>query len=534
MLSATKIWLLALMLGLAAVPANAQLLFGDPELLEPEKAFRIAARALDERNVEVEFKIADGYYLYRDRFSFATESGKPLVEVEIPRGTVKEDQFFGKTETFRHLVRMRVPVSPEDAAKGSVNLKVTSQGCSDKGVCYTPLEQLVRVSLPAAGSGPEKRSSPFTNLPIPWLLLVMSLAAGLALGWASAGAPLRRDETRRLAWPAVGGWGLALALAGALSGWLGSALDGRTANPWIAAPLALAYLAMAALWLRWSMHAGEFNRPVRAARDVSLVAAVLLVAFQLGSLWLGAAAALGMGLASALFPKARTEARHETALQAVALAMLAAAAWMAAPVLPDALRMLSWAAWLIVAGTMLRAIDPLPQPAPWGLRLLKALGLAALVWGVAMLIGALSGAHDPLRPFEAFSGVSKSSVKSSPVRLERVATLAELEARIASAGRPVMLDFYADWCVSCKEMERFTVSDPQVSARMQRMLLLQVDVTRNTSDDQAILRRFRLFGPPGIVFFDAAGRELKDVRVVGFQPPERFVRALDSVLSRSS
>ena len=98
------------------------------------------------------FKIAQGYYMYRSRFSFATEAGKPLADVEIPRGKIKEDQFFGKQETFRDLVRIRVPISPEDAAKGAVSLKVISQGCSDKGVCYVPLEQTVRVELPRSGA----------------------------------------------------------------------------------------------------------------------------------------------------------------------------------------------------------------------------------------------------------------------------------------------------------------------------------------------------------------------------------------------
>ena len=129
--------------------ASAQLqLGGGKELLDPEKAFRISVRALDLNNVEVEFKIADGYYMYRERFSFATETGRTLADVQIPRGTPKEDQFFGRTETFRHLVRIRVPVSLEDAAKGNVTLKVTSQGCADLGVCYVPLEQIVRVALP--------------------------------------------------------------------------------------------------------------------------------------------------------------------------------------------------------------------------------------------------------------------------------------------------------------------------------------------------------------------------------------------------
>lgn len=140
-------------LALALATANAApLLNGADELLDPQKAFRISARALDGKSVEVEFKIADGYYLYRNRFSFATESGEPLAEVEIPRGKVKEDSFFGKSETFRDLVRIRVTVSPKDAAKRTVTLKVTSQGCADSGVCYTPLEQNVRVRLPSGRS----------------------------------------------------------------------------------------------------------------------------------------------------------------------------------------------------------------------------------------------------------------------------------------------------------------------------------------------------------------------------------------------
>jgi thioredoxin:protein disulfide reductase len=142
-----KALMLAAALALAGGPAMAQL-FGNPEPLEPDKAFRIAARALDARNVEVTFQIAEGYYMYRDRFSFATEDGQPLKGVEIPHGKIKEDQFFGKQETFRDFVRIRVPVSAAQAAKGSITLNVTSQGCWDKGICYIPQAQQVTVPLP--------------------------------------------------------------------------------------------------------------------------------------------------------------------------------------------------------------------------------------------------------------------------------------------------------------------------------------------------------------------------------------------------
>src|SRR5258708_39640540 len=138
--------LLALALAFGAGPAVAQL-FGTQELLDPEKAFRISARALDARNVEVTFQIAEGYYMYRERFSFATEDGQPLKGVEIPHGKIKEDQYFGKQETFRDFVLIRIPVSAAEAAKGAVTLKVTSQGCSDQGVCYIPQTQQVKVRL---------------------------------------------------------------------------------------------------------------------------------------------------------------------------------------------------------------------------------------------------------------------------------------------------------------------------------------------------------------------------------------------------
>lgn len=139
---------LALGLALAGNPAVATAQTPG-ELLAPEKAFRISARALDRRSVEIEFRIAEGYYMYRERFAFATESGEPLGEIEIPRGKVKEDPFFGKSETFRDRVRIRMVVSSRDAARGSVGLKVTSQGCADARVCYAPIEQHVEVKLPA-------------------------------------------------------------------------------------------------------------------------------------------------------------------------------------------------------------------------------------------------------------------------------------------------------------------------------------------------------------------------------------------------
>jgi thiol:disulfide interchange protein DsbD len=146
-----------------------------------------------------------------------------------------------------------------------------------------------------------------------------------------------------------------------------------------------------------------------------------------------------------------------------------------------------------------------------------------LVVGVALLVGALAGSRDPLRPLAVFTS---GAPVSKPVAWTRVASLADLQTHLKAPGKTVMLDFYADWCVSCKEMEAFTFSDPKVRAQLDQMVLLQVDVTANTDEDKALLKRFSLFGPPGIIFFDPEGREIKGLRVIGYQNAERFLKTL--------
>jgi thiol:disulfide interchange protein DsbD len=145
---------------------------------------------------------------------------------------------------------------------------------------------------------------------------------------------------------------------------------------------------------------------------------------------------------------------------------------------------------------------------------------------VALLAGLLAGNRDPLRPLAGLVG--SASAPAAPLPWIRVASSAELDGRLRSPGRPVMLDFYADWCVSCKEMEKFTFSDPKVRAVLDGMLLLQADVTAGNDADRALLKRFSLFGPPGIVFFDAEGREISGLRVIGYQNAERFLKTLSA------
>ncbi len=577
---------LVLLLSLVvAGSAAAQLKLGTSadNLLEPEKAFRFSARALDASSVEVRFVIAEGYYLYRERLKFAAE-GNPAVRLgapELPRGIAHKDQFFGETQIYRKEVRILIPVQGE----GRFDLQVVSQGCADIGVCYVPMESSAPIVLAAAGAGEaQPRFSIFAsdvdiarlfegNLALilagffvfglllsftPCVLPMVPILSGIIAG-EGKGLDKLRGLSLSLAY--VLGMALAYAIAGVAAAFSGSLLAAALQNVWVLSSFALVFVVLALsmfgfydLQLPGFLHhrltaahqrlrggrlasvaaMGVFSAVIVSPCVAAPLAGALLYISQTRDVLLGGSAlfamALGMGVPlvavgvteGALLPRAGAWMNGVRRFFGVLL--LAVAIWIVTPVLPAAAVMLAWGALFIGSAMYLRAIDPLPANAsPWW-RLWKAAGLAALVVGIALLVGALSGSRDPLRPLAALT--EKNPAVSAPMPWQRVASLNELQEKLKAPGRPVMLDFYADWCVSCKEMEAFTFSDPKVRAQLDRMLLLQADVTAHNEQDRALLKRFSLFGPPGIIFFDAEGREIKGLRVVGYQNAERFLKTL--------
>jgi thiol:disulfide interchange protein DsbD len=210
--------------------------------------------------------------------------------------------------------------------------------------------------------------------------------------------------------------------------------------------------------------------------------------------------------------------------------LLAVALWIVSPVLPVWVVMLIIGSGLLVAAIYLRLLDRLADTASGRQRLVKGVALLLAVLGSTQVVGALSGGDNPLQPLGHFaraSGVTPAVTQTSSFR--RIRNVAELDAALKATDRPVMLDFYADWCVSCKEMEHLTFSDPAVQPRMAHALLLQADVTDNSAEDKALLKRFGLFGPPGVLFFDKQGREQANARVIGFVPAQGFVTSLAAV-----
>jgi thiol:disulfide interchange protein DsbD len=210
--------------------------------------------------------------------------------------------------------------------------------------------------------------------------------------------------------------------------------------------------------------------------------------------------------------------------------LIAVAVWMISPVVPTWAAMALWGALLLVCATYLQVFDRLAEGASGWRRLAKGLGVVMALAGAAQVVGALSGGHDVLQPLGHLAsrngGPSGASAAAEGLNFRRVATVAELDAITANAGKPVMLDFYADWCVSCKEMERFTFRDERVRTRLAGAVLLQADVTANNDDDKALLKRFGLFGPPGIVFYDRSGQLLAHPRVIGYQDGDAFLASL--------
>ena len=489
------------------------------DLLEPEKAFRMSTRALDARTVEVTFAIAEGYYMYRERFRFAADqgSGAKLGTPQFPPGTRKKDEFFGEVETYRKRVTIRLPV---EEAEGPLTLTVTSQGCADLGVCYVPMDskatiQLASFSAPAPGA-PAAARKEFTTQTSdfeiarlfesggPLLVLASFLGFGLLLALTPCmlpmvpilsgiivgeGRDLGKLRALLLSLAYVLGMALAYALAGVAAAWSGTMLASALQNPWVLGAFALIFVALAlSMFGVYELQLpGFLHHPLSSAHG-------RLAGGKLASV-------AGMGVLSAIIVSPCVAAPLAGALLYISqtrdVALGGAALFTMA---------LGMGMPLLVVGVSEGAL--LPKSGPWMARVKH-------VFGVLLLAVAVWIVWPVLRP----SGGNTDFV--------RIQSIAELEQKLQSPGKPVMLDFYADWCVSCKEMEALTFSDARVKPKMDGFLLLQADVTANTVEHKALLKRFHLFGPPGIIFFDAQGREVSGLRVIGYQSAARFLRTLE-------
>lgn len=394
---------------------------------------------------------------------------------------------------------------------------------------------------------------------------------------ASKGQQMSKTRGFILALAYVLGMSITYAAAGAAAGLSGAMLSTALQNAWVLGTFALIFTALAfsmfgfyelqmpafiqnklmeeTSHFKGGQLAGVFGMGALSALIVSPcvaapLAGALIYISQTRDVVLGGSAlfvmALGMGVpllllgvsAGALLPKAGAWMR--SIQQFFGVLLLAVAIWLISPIITEVVHMLLWAALLIISAIYLHALDPLPNQASGFSKFLKGIGVIALLTGVALLIGVLSGSRDVLQPLSKFNlTASPPSAQlaespagmNAPLPFKQIKTVTELDELIRqSQGRYVMIDFYADWCISCKEMERFTFTDPQVQARLKNVELVQINVTEGTADDAELLKRFKLFGPPGILFFDKQGVEIPDIKIIGYLDKKDFVTVLDAIL----
>jgi thiol:disulfide interchange protein DsbD len=350
------------------------------------------------------------------------------------------------------------------------------------------------------------------------------------------------------------GMALVYTALGIAAGLIGEGLSATLQNPWVLSSFAMLMVALSlamfgvyqlqvpaaiqtklTTWSETKRNGKLFGVFIMGAISALIVgpcvaaplAGALVYISQSRDVVVGGAAlfamAIGMGVplllvglsAGSLLPRAG--AWMESIKRFFGVLMLALALWMVSPILPAKVQMAVWMILLIGYGVYLAFLSK-------GKKLAKFFGIIFMLLGSVQLIGLSTGGNDPLSP------LSHWNENQTHVKFQRIKNTSELEQILASnQGKVVMFDFYADWCVSCIEMEKLTFNDPKVKAKLDQMLLLQIDVTANNADDKAMLKRFGLFGPPGIIFFDKDGKEIENKRVIGYQNSDRFFRSLEAV-----
>jgi thiol:disulfide interchange protein DsbD len=528
--------------------------------------------------------------MYRDHFQFKTNHGT-LGEAIFPLGKVKFDDTFQKNvETFRKTLRFNIPI----VAQGEFELIVTGQGCADAGLCYAPMDSTIKLSMlstpgvnhvpllanltdneAVSTNGAEtetgriasvlKSGRLFLILPIffilglglsltPCVLPMVPILSSIIVG---EGEKVSRQRGFLLALTYSLGMAFVYTLLGVAAGLIGEGLSATLQNPWVLSLFALLMVGFALSMfgvyqlqvppviqqklIRLSGNhssgklVGVFVMGAISALIVgpcvaAPLAGALVYISQSRDILVGGSAlfamAIGMSVpllilglsAGILLP--RTGAWMEDVKKFFGVLMLGVALWMVSPFLFPLGQMLGWSAIGIGYGAYLLS----SKPQGW---ITKSMGIVFVALGLMQLFGVLSGGRDAFSPLDHLRGEQAPSL-----HFERVKSGAELDEVLQKVkNKTVMLDFYADWCVSCKEMEKLTFPDPRVRPMLETMVLIQADVTANNGDDKALLKRFNLFGPPGIIFF-RDGAELSGTRVIGYQNAERFATSLEATASK--
>jgi thiol:disulfide interchange protein DsbD len=566
--------------------------------LPVDEAFTMNARFDKPNELTVAWQIAPGYYLYRDKLTFAVDGTLGLGAAKLPEGVAHTDDSFGDVEIFRDYVEVKVPFSRASPDAIDVLLTAGFQGCKEASICYPPGEQTMALALPASsefatatsgadaggeliseqdqwaarivnGSWPELLGwfflggllLSFTPCVLPMVPILSSIIAGQ--GTVSTGRGFALSVSYVL------GMAFTYTILGMLSALAGQQLQAALQEPWLlsafAAVFVLGALGLfgafqfqmpAAIQTRLSnlanrQKAGTFVGTavigaLTAAIVTTCVAPVLVGALvvigQTGDVARGGGAlfamSIGMGTpllavgASAGYLLPKVGPWMNTIKAGFGIIMLGFAIYMVGRFLPPTPTLFLWALLVFFTGVFIGGFDPLPANPTLARRFAKGVGALVCLYGALMFVGALLGGGSVLQPIPRAALTSGSGGGAlatvddeEKLPFRSIETIAELDAALGeakTAGQPVMLDFTAEWCVSCKEMEEYTFPDAGVIGALKPFMLLRADVTDNNDDDQALLQRVRSFGPPTIAFFDSGGTERDNFKLVGFVPAAEF------------
>ena len=591
---------------------------GDEQFLDADQAFQVSVTPERPDLLLVRWDIADGYYLYREKFKVKLAEGKDVVlgSPSLPPGETKHDEFFGDVQIFHHEAEMRVPLKRTSSEAMDIALQVSYQGCAEAGICYPPIKKTLPVSLPALEANPGTAVNTVTGQAqtttppnasgvtsrqddiarilressAGWIMLSF-FAAGVLLAFTACmypmipilssiivgqGASITTAKAFTLSLVYVEALALTYAAIGVISAQVGAGVQAFFQNPWILILFALIFVTLAlsmfgffnlqlpASWqarLSHTSHRQKGGTLVGVAVMGVLSALIvgpcagpvligaLLYTSQTGDYLTGALAmfALGNGMGAPLLvictsggkllPKAG--AWMVTVKAVFGVVLLGVAILMLERILPGPVTLMLWALLLIIPAVYMGALEHVPNDASGWRRFWKGLGIAMLVYGVILMLGAATGARDPLNPLRNLTSVIATPDggmhASQHLPFQRIKSVEDFDAALKESvrqGKPLMLDFYADWCTYCIKMEDYTFSDRRVQEALAGVTLLQADVTANDASDLALLNHFKLFAPPAILFFGADGKERTDYRLIGYLGVDEFLAHLKGAIGK--
>ena len=566
------------------------------EFPPPDEVFFPDVFAVDGNTIEVGIRIIPGFYLYKNKISVNVVGDKARAgSLELPKGKVHTDEFFGEQEVYYDEVMARLSIARATPEAMDLELEVNYQGCADDGLCYVPLTKVMTVSLPEATAITDLSTLPARSsagAPVSeqgrlakiitessiWAAAGVFFLAGLGLAFtpcvlpmvpilsgiiAGEGDDVSASRGFTLALSYVMGMALIYTAAGVAAAAAGLQLQAMFNQPWVLILFAGLFVALAFgmfgaydLQMPSSIQSklagasgnqksgtmigafvmGALSALVVTACVAPALIAALTVMAQTGDMVRGGLAlfamSLGMGAPLLLVGAAQGKLLPKSGPWMVAIKgafgfmMLGLAIWMLSRILAGNITMALWAALVFMSGVFMGGLTTLGSDSSVSQKLGKGFGLLAILYGLVLFLGSLSGGTNPLKPLASISFGGGSVVgQDQHLEFTRIKTVDDLDREIAAAvadGKTAMLDFYADWCVSCIEMEEYTFITPEVQAALSNTVVLQADVTKNDDDDQVLLKRFGVFGPPTIIFFGIDGQQLNGYEVVGYMPPEEF------------